>query len=127
MRRAILALLSLAIALTLASCGRNSSMTLSASDSGRSIDVHVGDTFTIALDGNPTTGFDWSVTGAIAPVLEQTGRTFTPQSSALGAGGTVRYEFRVAAAGTVTLTLVYRRSFESLPPERTFTVTVIAR
>lgn len=49
---------------------------------------------------------------------------FTPQSTLLGAGGTVRYRFRAAAQGTTKLTLSYSRSFESVPPQRTFDVTI---
>ena len=116
----------LAVFVTL-SCARSNSIALAQDDSGRSIATSVGDEIVVSLEGNPTTGFDWAVVGPIAPVLEQIDRTFTPQSSALGAGGTVRYRFRTAAAGTTTLTLVYSRSFESVPPQRTFTVTVVAK
>jgi hypothetical protein len=52
-----------------------------------------------ALEGNPSTGFDW-------------------------APGTVTYRFRAAAQGSTDLVINYSRSFESVPPERTFKLTV---
>lgn len=92
--------------------------------SGSSIDLRVGDTLLVALDGNPTTGFDWALVGPASPALDLAERSFAVSSTALGAPGTVTYRFRAVAQGSTDLVMNYSRSFESVPPARTFKLTV---
>ena len=42
----------------------------------------------------------------------------------VGAAGTEVFTFTAVETGTGELKLVYQRSFESVPPEQTFTLTV---
>ena len=116
-----LALLILAVA----SCApQPTTLTVGAAQSGASIDLRVGDTLMVALESNPSTGFDWVLIGPTAPALDPGQRTYASSGTALGAAGTVTYRFRAAAEGTARLLIHYRRSWESLPPERTFELTV---
>ena len=111
--------------LFLASCtAQPSTRTVTLAQSGSSIDLRVGDTLLVALEGNPTTGFDWALVGSASPALDLVERTFAPSSTALGASGTVTYRFKAAAQGNTDLVINYSRSFESVPPERTFKLTV---
>ena len=111
--------------LLLASCAAQpTTRTVTFLQSGSSIDLRVGDTLLVALDGNPTTGFDWELVGSASPALDLAERSFAPSSAALGAPGTVTYRFKAAAQGSTDLVMNYSRSFESVPPERTFKLTV---
>lgn len=111
------------VALMLAACSGSTEVT--ESDDGGSVAVGVGEEFTVALPANPSTGFTWTVARLDADVFEQVGETeFEPESDALGAGGTLTYRFEGRAAGTGELVLEYRRPFENVAPESTFTLTV---
>jgi predicted secreted protein len=83
----------------------------------------------VSLPDNPTTGFAWHVEPAVsATVLEQVGEpSFRPSSSALGAGGTMTFEFLATGPGLVTLHLVYDRSFEAGSTQDEWTATVLVR
>jgi len=77
----------------------------------------------VALAENPTTGFRWEVVQTGAPVLAAEGSTFEAPKGAPGKGGLHRWLFRAVQAGSGTLELVYRRSFEpAKPPAQKFLV-----
>lgn len=94
-----------AIALMGACAEPSATRTVTAGQSGTSIDLRVGDTLLITLDGNPSTGFDWAPVGSVSPVLDLAERTFTPSGTALGASGTVTFRFSAAAPGTIHLVM----------------------
>ena len=111
--------------LAAASCApQPTTLTVGASQSGSSIDLRVGDTVVVALESNPSTGFDWALVGSTAPVLDPGQRTYTSSGTALGAPGTVTYRFRAMAEGSTRLVIHYLRSWESVPPARTFELTI---
>jgi inhibitor of cysteine peptidase len=111
--------------LALASCApQPTTLTVGAAQSGATIDLRTGDTVVVALESNPSTGFDWVLVGPAAPALDSGQRTYASSGTALGAPGTVTYRFRAVAEGTTRLVMHYLRSWESLPPERTFELTV---
>lgn len=120
--------LALVLILLGVSCtARAETVNVGAAQSGASIDLRVGDTLVVRLDSNPSTGFDWAVVGSTAPALDLSERTYTTGGTALGAAGTVTYRFRAAAEGSTQLVIRYARSWESVPPERTFELTVRVR
>jgi inhibitor of cysteine peptidase len=123
----IRSLIFASVLLTVACGSGTSSAALTQADNGRTIELRIGDELVVSLEGNPTTGFDWELVAPVTPELAQIERTFTPQSTLIGAGGTVRYRFRAAAPGTAALRLAYRRSFESVPPLRSFGVDLTVR
>eukprot|EP01105_Mastigella_eilhardi_P004616 TRINITY_DN1615_c0_g1_i2.p1 TRINITY_DN1615_c0_g1~~TRINITY_DN1615_c0_g1_i2.p1 ORF type:complete len:114 (+),score=24.45 TRINITY_DN1615_c0_g1_i2:3-344(+) len=87
--------------------------------------VKVGDTVEFRLDSNPTTGFDWHVIEAGAPTLEFVSREMTGVPRGLcGAGGTRKIVLKAIAAGSVTVELHYKRSWEKTGPASTFKATV---
>jgi inhibitor of cysteine peptidase len=108
----------------LASCAP--ALTYSKQDDGKVISVKVGDTFSITLDGNPTTGYAWETLPDSAALLTLVGEpAYNSSSDLLGAGGTYTFTFKAIAKGSTTLELIYHRSFETgVDPLETYTVTV---
>jgi inhibitor of cysteine peptidase len=98
------------LSLLLTSCAGTTS--LSSSDNGKTITVHVGDEVDIALDSNPTTGFDWAIDKSNDSLLALKQSDYSASSNAIGSGGTRTFKFVAKSAGTVDLQLKYWRSFE---------------
>jgi inhibitor of cysteine peptidase len=125
--------LVLVAALSLAGCASSTSTSpieLTAADSGSARQIAVGQQLQIALESNPTTGYQWTVDGAIPPQLELVGEPkYTAGSTgAVGAGGIQGWTFAGKTAGECVLKLKYSRSFEpGVAPAKTFSVTVTVR
>jgi inhibitor of cysteine peptidase len=100
--------------------------TLTTENAGQSIEMSVGETFSVELEGNPTTGFTWEVAKIDPAVLKQVGETeFESQSDLVGAGGMLNLHFEVIGKGETELQLVYHRPWENdIPPENTFTTII---
>jgi inhibitor of cysteine peptidase len=98
-------------------------------DTGRSIELYVGDKLEVTLPGNPTTGFQWEISNIDSAILRTSGEPeFEPFSSAVGSGGKITMCFEAVGTGQMKLTLIYHRPFEKdVPPARTFEVTVTVR
>lgn len=72
----------------------------------------VGDTFTITLDSNATTGYTWRVQHDTGPI-RMTARSYRePQASLLGAPGTETFTFEALAPGEAELQFAYWREWE---------------
>lgn len=104
--------------------------TLTESDNGKPVSLQVGDTLTVQLASNPSTGYSWKVISDDAAVLAQVGEpqfdlgTKTPMP---GAGGTETFTFLAKSKGTTTLTLLYARPWETdttPTPQNTWTTDV---
>lgn len=93
------------------------------------VSISVGKTFRIELDGNPTTGFGWTVTKTDARVVAIGTMTYVGKQAPglVGSGGVFVFPVKGLKAGTTEIALAYSRSWESLPPARTFTVKVKVR
>jgi inhibitor of cysteine peptidase len=101
---------------------------LSEEDAGSTAELRVGDMMDVVLDGNPTTGFSWETAAIDESVLKQLGEPgFEPHSSLIGSGGKFTFRFQAVASGQTLLRLVYHRPWESVPPEKTFEVTVVVQ
>lgn len=90
--------------------------TLTAADNKSDVSVKVGDTLTIELASNPTTGYSWQVSGNDAKVLEQAGESQYKLGSGTpmpGSGGTQTFTFNAVGKGKTTLTLIYVRPWET--------------
>jgi inhibitor of cysteine peptidase len=103
--------------------------TLTEEDAGRTVELRVGDTMAVVLEGNPTTGFTWETAAVDASVLRQLGEPqFEPESSLIGAGGKFTFRFEAVAPGQTVLQLVYHRPWETdVPPANTFEVTAVVQ
>ena len=92
-----------------------------------SIPVAVGTMFTIELDSNATTGYQWQMLPLDGGTVTAGPRTYLePGGSVVGRGGWDRFPFTANAVGTATITFEYRRSFEpaTTPAADTVTFTV---
>lgn len=85
-------------------------MTLTAQDSGRSLNLPLHAPIVIELAENPTTGYRWQILEDGNPVLHLTKDSFRRGSStAAGAGGTRVLEFSTENAGAASLRIGYAR------------------
>jgi inhibitor of cysteine peptidase len=128
-------LINLPVALLIAiifivACGTTHSLSLRLTDADNDsqITIHPGDILEVALAGNPTTGYSWEVQEGAEAVLRQKGAPeYKAESERIGAGGTMAFRFECIAVGAVTVSLLYRRSFEpGVVPLKTFIVKVRA-
>lgn len=86
-----------------------------AADDGATVAASVGEQFTVSLEENPTTGYEWDMKAGAGLTLvgdEFVGPSPSP-SPLMGAGGTHSWVFRVDKAGTLTLTGLYVRPWEA--------------
>lgn len=132
MKRALLVFSFVLLAtILLAACAApgNQMVTLSGADAGKTVALHPGDTLVIQLAGNPTTGYNWDVSKVDASILQAQGDVqFTPDTKAVGSGGTVVLTFLAASAGQTQLQLAYHRSWEAgVVPLQTFEVTIVVK
>lgn len=98
------------LTLLLTSCAGTTS--LSGSDNGKTITVHVGDEIDIALDSNPTTGYQWAIDKNNETLLTFKQSDYSASSNLIGSGWTQTLKFVAKSAGSVNLQLKYWRSFE---------------
>jgi inhibitor of cysteine peptidase len=125
MRKAVIMLALLAaLAAALMGCGKTEAV---YGRDDTSISVKSGEKFTIRLNANPTTGYEWnaSVSDDTVVTLEKSEYQHGG-SDAEGAGGTQVLVFKANKAGTATIDLVYQRSWEPQEDDERiqYTVTV---
>lgn len=96
-------------------------------DAGKTIHLLKGETLIVALEGNPSTGYNWEMESAAGSILAQVGEPESVASSNLmGAPAMIKITFKAEQDGEQTLKLVYHRVWEkNVPPEKTFEVTVV--
>jgi inhibitor of cysteine peptidase len=95
-----------------------------ADDDGTSIVLEPGESFSVVLPGNATTGYSWQVEGIGAAILSASEPVYVSDSELVGAGGVYTFTFTAAAAGETELRLVYHRPWEQVEPLQTFTMAV---
>ncbi len=96
-------------------------------DAAGVVTLRVGERLMIALPGNPTTGYAWEVEGEPAFLARIEGVAYRSESDLIGAGGTFYFRYEATATGEGEISFAYRRPWEALPPEQTFSLTVIVR
>ena len=101
-------------------------LTLTADDDGSTHTITVGETVTIDLAGNPTTGYEWSVASIDGDAVSLEGEDYSRPSGErrMGGVGTYRWTFLAKHPGQTIVRLVYSRDWEDAEPKRTFTVTL---
>lgn len=95
-----------------------------AADSGGAVTLAPGESFTVVLVGNPTTGYSWQVDDLDTAVLAVDEPAYEVGSDLIGAGGTYTFTFTAVAAGETELQMSYLRSWEEAEPLETFTLHV---
>jgi len=102
---------------------------LASQDSGGQNVLKPGQTFTLTLESNPTTGYSWEFVGLDdQDVVELVKTEYKADSDLIGAGGVDIMQLKAVQAGDVELKLIYHRSWEEgVEPIATFTYTVSVR
>jgi inhibitor of cysteine peptidase len=97
-----------------------------SADNGGQVSLKAGQQFDVVLEGNASTGFVWQAQDLDTALLQQVGEPkFTSDNPDLvGSSGKQTLTFKALKAGTTTLTLVYLRPWETVPPVNTFSVTL---
>ena len=98
----------------------------------KEVSAAVGDSFTVTLCSNATTGFQWSESAQISDptVIQQTDHKFvSPEAEGLvGAPGKEVWTFKALKKGTSTVSLEYSRPWEGGEKgEWTFNLTVVVK
>lgn len=107
--------------LSLIGCGDNATNDYTDEDTGSEVALSTGDTFTLRLGSNPSTGYSWEIDRASPlDIIELVSSTFeAPDTDSVGAAGTEVLEFAATGTGAGVLRLNYQRSFDDPPiPER---------
>jgi len=97
-------------------------------DADKTINANVNEEFVIALDSNPTTGYNWeeSYNEAMLKLVEskyEMGKQ--AEEGMVGAGGTQYFRFQALKTGTTEITLTYKRSWETeSADQKVFTVDI---
>ena len=94
------------------------------------VEVEVGDSFTVALCSNQTTGFQWSESAQIddETIVEQTNHIFiSPEEpQTVGDAGQEVWTFQALQEGTTTVKMEYSQPWEGgTKAEWTFTLTLV--
>ncbi len=103
-------------------------MKLNENDSGKTVEIGVGDDLDVMLPGNPTTGYAWELIPLDLNVLSRVKTKFFANNNMMGAGGVEVITLHAVAAGKGEVKLIYHRSFEhDVEPLKTFELTVIIK
>lgn len=110
-------LLPTAIALLVGCAQQPTSVTVQEKQLGDCpVDLHTGQTVTVSLPSNPTTGFRWTVLDAAPGVLRSLGPEVysTPEDAGLvGGAGKSLWRYQVYQAGEARLHMTYQRPWET--------------
>lgn len=120
------AVLVAGLALVVVGCTSSEPKALGQEDDGTSATVKAGEQLIVELPSNPTTGFSWIVAddGPLTQVGDAAYES-EAKSGVVGAGGIETFTFDAEKAGSGTLTLEYRRSWETgVAAEDVWSVTV---
>jgi len=90
-------------------------------DADKTISANINQEFVIALDSNPTTGYNWeeSYDETMLKLVEskyELGKQ--AKEGAVGAGGTQYFRFQALKTGKTEITLTYKRSWETESAEQ---------
>jgi inhibitor of cysteine peptidase len=92
-----------------------------AADSTNEVKLAVGQTYSIDLDSNPTTGYSWALASPTNGVFMLVTNTYEPRKTAagvVGSGGVEHWTFKAVGKGRAELTLEYMRPWEKVAVNR---------
>jgi len=107
-----------------------SMMSVDQSYNNKEYSLKAGQSFTLSLPGNPTTGYSWTLAEpGDKDLLKLAGEGFQTgaDSRLVGQGGTAWGKFTALKTGTTKIKLIYARPWESVQPAQTFELTVIIK
>ena len=130
MKKLVVTLTILVLPLILTACIKKpitTSTNLIEEDDGKTVEIKTGNTFTVTLGGNITTGYAWEISDIDETYVIQQGEVESIYSNPglVGAPETNIFTFRTLKEGNTKLKLKYWRSFEKhVPPIRTFNINI---
>lgn len=127
---ALLCTLSGSVAAQEHSSASNSIVTVTDADNGKDIEINAGQTLRVELASNPSTGYDWTLSGDPAPLklIKSFHQNNKQGANRPGAPRTAVFQLRSPSPGAANVTFVYRRSWEyNVAPAKTFSVRVNVR
>lgn len=93
-----------------------------AAEPAETLELRVGEPAEIALEANPTTGYQWRIDEDASEGLDKLDitdlGTGEPESKRLGAPTVHRWRLAPRAPGSARLELIYLRAWEDKPPRR---------
>jgi inhibitor of cysteine peptidase len=114
---------------TTATCSKNTGEIYLEKQKGETVKMKTGDIFEVKLEANPTTGYDWYLSGktdASVVILESSTYEVSSKNPKLvGGGGIKTLKFKAAGPGQTKLILEYVRPWEKgVEPANTFTLDI---
>ena len=85
---------------------------LTEADNGRTVDVRVGETVSVTLPENATSGYRWAIDNLEQGVVEANEPKPRYPPGAVGSGGAVTFSFRSIGPGSGEVSLKQWRHFE---------------
>jgi inhibitor of cysteine peptidase len=80
-------------------------------ESTKNITAKVGESFIISLKSNPTTGYQWQITGPLSPAVVKVSQSFvagkTTGTATVGVGGVENFTFKAASKGQALIQMEY--------------------
>ncbi len=108
---------------------RATPIALALADSGKALDLVVGQTVVVRLEANPSTGYQWQIAAnpdeRIALVVDS--GYDRPASDAAGAAGQAWWKLRATGPGSTTIALRYVRPWEPEQAAKTFEATITVK
>ncbi len=112
-RFSVLVVASIMAVSLVAGCGGGAGATCII-DPAETISTGIGQEFVIALDSNPTTGYDWeeSHDESMLSLVESPYKPDEKADGLVGAGGTQYFRFKALKTGGTIIVVTYKRSWE---------------
>jgi inhibitor of cysteine peptidase len=85
---------------------------LTEKDHDRTVDVHVGETVSVSLPENATTGYRWAIERVDPQLIEARAAEPKYPANAIGSAGEVELDFLAKAPGTTAIVLKQWRHWE---------------
>jgi inhibitor of cysteine peptidase len=85
---------------------------LTEADNGRTVDLRVGETVSVTLPENATTGYRWAIDRLDPGIVEANEAKPHYPSGAVGSGGVVTFAFKSTGPGSGEVSLKHWRHFE---------------
>jgi len=103
-------------------------MKLYENDSGKTVEIIVGDEVEFILPSNPTTGYVWEASSLDTKALALDKSDYVASANTIGTGGMEVRKFHATAEGSSEVRFIYHRPFErNVPPLKTFSATVVIK
>jgi len=99
---------------------------MTESDSGKTVEVDVGDKLELSLQENATTGYRWEIEDLDHKIISVKDEDYQPASGKVGSGGSKKWSLKAIAPGKTECRLKLWRQFEgNSSVQKRFSVTVI--